>query len=216
MAPCKQTLRSWHLAGHASLALAFEFPVELLSLDGITEKDLQRNVHSQRLDEGTLLSIPTEPRSWGRPVGGRLMEILMLIAMGGPAMELCKQNLPCTLEQLHLFPVDWQQAWTAAGVLWPEEQGRARIMARFFANSPAVMRDGPTSYFVESVQQYLMEHRRMEALAIQEAWGQAHVRYEKACCRTYRAFREPKDVEGAIGDLLIPEEWRDKNQCSLS
>lgn len=47
MAPCEQTLRTWHLAGHASQALAFEIPVELLSLDGFTEADLQRDGNIQ-------------------------------------------------------------------------------------------------------------------------------------------------------------------------
>lgn len=143
------------------------------------------------------------------------MECLMLIAMGGPAMELFRQNLPCTLERLQLFPVDWMQAWTAAGVLWPEETGRARVMSRFFANAPAVLRDGPTPYFVESVQQQLMAHRRMEAVAIQSAWTEAHARYEKACCHSYRRYRRTEsDLHESIGNLLIPPEWIEKDGFS--
>lgn len=215
MAPCARTLRIWHLAGHASQALAFQIPVELLTLDGFTETDLERDGHPQRLDEGTLLNIPVEPRSWGRPVGVQLMERLMLIAMGGPVLELINQNLPCTLERLQMFPVDWMQAWNAAGDLWPEAQGRARVMSRFLGNAPNVLRDGPTSYFVNFVHDHLMVHRRMEADAIRSAWEEAHAKYEKSTCQTYRSYRfTESDLHESIGELLIPPEWRSRDRLS--
>ena len=215
MAPCEQTLRTWHLAGNASQALACQIPVELLTLDGFTEADLTREGRPQRLDEGTLLQIPADPSSWGRPVGRRLLEALMVIAMGGPAVELSRQGISSTLDRLQTFPVDWKQAWAAAGHLWPEEVGRARVMARFFAHAPTEVGAGQTSYFVNFVSQHLMEHRRMEAIEIRNAWDEAHARHEKDTNRSYRTDRRTEsDIHEAIGDLLIPPEWNVKDRLS--
>lgn len=48
----------------------------------------------------------------------------MQIALAGPIQELYQPKRPFKLANVAEFTDDWQQAWQAAGALWPDEQRR--------------------------------------------------------------------------------------------
>jgi hypothetical protein len=203
--------RAWHVAGHAYAAMLHGCRVHKLSLNGFSALDLENREDAKCLDAWTMIE---PPRSF-RPVGTfqytHAMEQLMHIAIAGPVVELSHRRLPCVLENVRQFTDDWHQAWTAAGYLHDDETMRLELLRRRIHNSPAVIFYG-LSEFYDNVTLQLLEHGVLSGDQAQAAWDQMKAAQEAALncplSRRRSIMSEPPHPE-AIGDLLIPPEFRD-------
>lgn len=100
----------WHVAGHAWAAMTFGFAVRRLDLGGVTDGRVAPHPGAQRLDPWTLVDVPRPGGPPGSFAYAKYHERLACTAIAGPALELFHRGLPCTVERVRSFEVDWRQA----------------------------------------------------------------------------------------------------------
>ena len=161
----------YHVAGHTLFAMCFEFPVELLSLDGFSQTDQSRlSERVQRLDEYTMIRVPEMHSPVGTFPHTRMMENLCRVALGGPVLQHLHQRGGCTVSDVREHESDWHQAWTAAGFLYKSERDRMVFMEREVSRAQRFATLPGMNDYIYPMTEHLRAHRAMEGSQLQELW----------------------------------------------
>lgn len=163
---------AWHIAGHAWAATESGFPIHRVALDGFSEADRAHRGDAGQLDQFTMIRPPADFGPAGTYEHIHAMQRLMVIALAGPLFELNHRQLPGAIPNLQQFEDDWLQAWTAAGVQFPNERERMDFIAwRVGHISSDIVKPQPTS-FCERLVPQLLDRGTLAAAEVQATFDE--------------------------------------------
>ena len=182
--PASQLDRARHVAGHATIALAQEIEVTVLTMESLAKVDVDLD-GAYLLDEGTVLRLQQQ---WpARPFQhSKLAKPLLQIALAGRCAELVHRDIACTVELVKEAATDWELVWQNAEVIWPDEEERLGYLARDIRWMDRFLRHSQYMAAVGNISAALLEHGTLQGTQVKEIFERATVIHDAPARRPRR------------------------------